>query len=222
MSPTHVLFGVAMPCHAMPCNCMQYITCEPEIREQVLTPNDKFMVISSDGLWENFSEQEVVNMIGEFKAEYDARFTSSSSAARNIFIRSLNDLHNQQQQSAEGEGANGSGGNSTAAPPLLDARSLMRYLSERAAVQQAQAQLKRQNQMSRSAKLELEQVMNEHLQRRLSEMITEQFMKRVAKRKGLDVEFLKSLPPEQRRYVYDDTTIIVVFFKDAPVWPTVS
>ena len=43
-----------------------YLTCEPEITHYRLTPKDKFLVIASDGLWEQLSDEKVVKIVGAF------------------------------------------------------------------------------------------------------------------------------------------------------------
>jgi serine/threonine protein phosphatase PrpC len=37
---------------------------EPELSVRHLHPNDKFLIIGSDGLWEFMSNQEVVDIVG--------------------------------------------------------------------------------------------------------------------------------------------------------------
>ena len=39
---------------------------EPEIKEYIFNPNDKFMIIASDGIWEFISSQECINIIKDF------------------------------------------------------------------------------------------------------------------------------------------------------------
>lgn len=42
-----------------------YLTATPEVSHRLLTPRDKFLVIASDGLWEQISPLEVVRLVGE-------------------------------------------------------------------------------------------------------------------------------------------------------------
>ncbi|XP_018330841.1 pyruvate dehydrogenase [acetyl-transferring]-phosphatase 1, mitochondrial isoform X2 [Agrilus planipennis] len=42
-----------------------YLTAKPEVNYHKLTPNDKFLVIASDGLWDVISPAEVVNLVGK-------------------------------------------------------------------------------------------------------------------------------------------------------------
>lgn len=42
-----------------------YLTARPDVLHHVLTPNDKFLVIASDGLWDMLSHFQVVHLVGE-------------------------------------------------------------------------------------------------------------------------------------------------------------
>ncbi|KAL1259544.1 hypothetical protein QQF64_010121 [Cirrhinus molitorella] len=42
-----------------------YLTAEPEVTRHRLRPQDRFLVIGSDGLWETLHRQEVVRIVGE-------------------------------------------------------------------------------------------------------------------------------------------------------------
>jgi serine/threonine protein phosphatase PrpC len=42
------------------------VECEPEIKELTLSPEDKILVIATDGLWEFLSNREVLNIILPF------------------------------------------------------------------------------------------------------------------------------------------------------------
>uniref|UniRef100_A0A240SWW7 PPM-type phosphatase domain-containing protein n=1 Tax=Glossina morsitans morsitans TaxID=37546 RepID=A0A240SWW7_GLOMM len=42
-----------------------YLTAEPEVEHHKLTPNDKFLVIASDGLWDFLTPSQVVGLVGE-------------------------------------------------------------------------------------------------------------------------------------------------------------
>ena len=46
---------------------------EPEIKEYIFNPNDKFMIIASDGIWEFISSQECINIIKEFYNNKDIK-----------------------------------------------------------------------------------------------------------------------------------------------------
>lgn len=55
----------------------QMITCVPEIREEVLTPDNKFLVIACDGIWDCVTSQECVT---RFHKAIRARKATQSSA----------------------------------------------------------------------------------------------------------------------------------------------
>ena len=103
--------------------------------------------MASDGLWELFSDTEVVNMLARFKMDYD-----------------------------------------------VEKRKLRGKAGD--------------------AKMAEEAVTDPDFDRKLSEFVREQFFIRIAEKKGVEPEDVKALAPEQRRLVYDDTTIIVVYFKE--------
>ncbi|CAG8614291.1 11138_t:CDS:1 [Funneliformis mosseae] len=43
-----------------------YVTARPEVTCHKLTENDKFLVLATDGLWDELSNEEVVELVGEF------------------------------------------------------------------------------------------------------------------------------------------------------------
>ena len=45
----------------------------PEIKEYIFNPNDKFMIIASDGVWEFISSQECIDIIKEFYDKNDLK-----------------------------------------------------------------------------------------------------------------------------------------------------
>uniref|UniRef100_A0A0D9WBZ2 protein-serine/threonine phosphatase n=1 Tax=Leersia perrieri TaxID=77586 RepID=A0A0D9WBZ2_9ORYZ len=49
---------------------LPYITCRPYIRHHRLGPQDKFLILSSDGLYEYFTNEEVVAQVEAFTARY--------------------------------------------------------------------------------------------------------------------------------------------------------
>ena len=49
------------------------VCCVPEIKEFILEKNDKFIIISSDGLWEYIPSQECVNIVKEFYVKNDIK-----------------------------------------------------------------------------------------------------------------------------------------------------
>lgn len=42
-----------------------YLTARPDIAHHILTSNDKFLVIASDGLWDFLTPTQVVELVGE-------------------------------------------------------------------------------------------------------------------------------------------------------------
>jgi len=58
-----------------------YITAEPEIMQRKLRQGDKFLVIASDGLWDKFSSEEVVDLVSEFFRKQDAGILDENQAS---------------------------------------------------------------------------------------------------------------------------------------------
>jgi len=46
-----------------------YTTAEPEVKIQKLTPSDQFIVLATDGLWDFFSNEEVVQFVSSYLKE---------------------------------------------------------------------------------------------------------------------------------------------------------
>jgi pyruvate dehydrogenase phosphatase len=42
-----------------------YITCDPEITIHRLTPKDKYLIMATDGLWEKFTNNDVIDMLAD-------------------------------------------------------------------------------------------------------------------------------------------------------------
>lgn len=59
----------------------RYVSAEPEMTVVPLTPNDKFVVLASDGLWDVLTNQEAVDFV--------RKDSSKSKAARNLVKRAL-------------------------------------------------------------------------------------------------------------------------------------
>lgn len=49
-------------------NLKPYVTCDPEITNHVLTPEDQFLILASDGLWDVMSNEEVGSFISRSHA----------------------------------------------------------------------------------------------------------------------------------------------------------
>lgn len=47
-----------------------YVSCEPSLRHHHLCPRDQFLVLSSDGLYQYFSNQEVVSHVESFMDKF--------------------------------------------------------------------------------------------------------------------------------------------------------
>lgn len=62
--PTLDLPGLAMSRSIGDCLAHQFgVTSEPEVTEYEMTPQDKFIILASDGVWEFLSNQEVVDIV---------------------------------------------------------------------------------------------------------------------------------------------------------------
>ena len=57
------------------------VTWEPETSEVVLTPDDKFIVIASDGVWEFLANEKVAEIVWPFYIQH------SPEAAGNALVR---------------------------------------------------------------------------------------------------------------------------------------
>ncbi|KAM4723011.1 pyruvate dehydrogenase [acetyl-transferring]-phosphatase 2, mitochondrial [Rhinophrynus dorsalis] len=66
-----------------------YLTAEPEITYHKLRPQDKFLVMASDGLWDMLDNQEVVRLVAEHLSEVHLQQPEES-----IEKRSLGYMHN--------------------------------------------------------------------------------------------------------------------------------
>jgi len=56
-----------------------YITADPEVNQHQLKKGDKFLVIASDGLWEQFSNIEVVRLVADFMKKEESNSTNVST-----------------------------------------------------------------------------------------------------------------------------------------------
>lgn len=50
-------------------NYLPYITSEPEVNVHKIVPSDQFVVIASDGLYEQFTPEQITSYVGEFLLE---------------------------------------------------------------------------------------------------------------------------------------------------------
>eukprot|EP00850_Spirogloea_muscicola_P002628 SM000010S04266 [mRNA] locus=s10:590112:592498:+ [translate_table: standard] len=85
----------------------RYVVAEPEIQEEMLTPEDEFLVLASDGLWDVVSNQDAVSMIQSITDAQEAAKCLTDEAFRRgsadnitcVVVR----LH-QAQTAADGPG----------------------------------------------------------------------------------------------------------------------
>lgn len=57
-------------CHVastLGCSCRVGVTSEPDHTSLELTPQDKFIVLASDGVWEFISSKEAVEIISQYE-----------------------------------------------------------------------------------------------------------------------------------------------------------
>uniref|UniRef100_M8BE96 protein-serine/threonine phosphatase n=1 Tax=Aegilops tauschii TaxID=37682 RepID=M8BE96_AEGTA len=52
------------------CWLLPYITCKPFLRHHCLGPRDKFLILASDGLYEYFTNEEVVGHVEAFTSRF--------------------------------------------------------------------------------------------------------------------------------------------------------
>ncbi|RXG73175.1 [Pyruvate dehydrogenase [acetyl-transferring]]-phosphatase 1, mitochondrial [Armadillidium vulgare] len=48
------------------CHTPPYLTAKPEVSYHRLKPQEKFMILASDGLWESMNALDIVNLVGEY------------------------------------------------------------------------------------------------------------------------------------------------------------
>lgn len=71
-----------------------YVTPEPEITQTTLEPNDTFLILACDGVWDVFSSQEAVNIVqGALKAKPDD-FENTAKALMNAAVKHYNQQDN--------------------------------------------------------------------------------------------------------------------------------
>jgi pyruvate dehydrogenase phosphatase len=68
-----------------------YLTAEPEVIHHSLKPNDKFLILATDGLWEHLDEQQVVDLVA---AHMDERqiLTEFVLPRNDITLREVNEI----------------------------------------------------------------------------------------------------------------------------------
>ncbi|KAI9137788.1 phosphatase 2C-like domain-containing protein [Paraphysoderma sedebokerense] len=69
-----------------------YVTAEPEITYHKLTTQDQFVVLATDGLWENLNSQDVVTLVGEYiKRHPEVLNSTDGEAALNLKVQKTKD-----------------------------------------------------------------------------------------------------------------------------------
>eukprot|EP00117_Sycon_ciliatum_P031052 scpid53933/ scgid24362/ [Pyruvate dehydrogenase [acetyl-transferring]]-phosphatase 2, mitochondrial; Pyruvate dehydrogenase phosphatase catalytic subunit 2 len=83
------MFGTSPPNYLTP----PYLTCEPEIRKHKLTDDDSFMILATDGLWDDLSPSEVVDIVGRhynvLRQQAKRPVDMEENAATDLIIRAL-------------------------------------------------------------------------------------------------------------------------------------
>lgn len=51
-------------------NLKPYVTCDPEITLHTITPDDQYIILASDGLWDVMSNEEVGTFITRYLPSY--------------------------------------------------------------------------------------------------------------------------------------------------------
>lgn len=74
-----------------------YLLNVPDVIHHKLTPNDRFLVLASDGLWDMLSNDDAIRLVGEFieGKETDEKFRLQD---RNLAIGQINDLLQKRKQ----------------------------------------------------------------------------------------------------------------------------
>ncbi|XP_052815432.1 pyruvate dehydrogenase [acetyl-transferring]-phosphatase 1, mitochondrial-like [Mya arenaria] len=75
-----------------------YLTAEPEVIHHALTPNDKFLVLASDGLSEYLDPQKVIDYVAEHMEERQI-MTNFSLPREDITIKEINKLLKDRKKS---------------------------------------------------------------------------------------------------------------------------
>ena len=43
-----------------------YVSCEPDVKSHTLGPEDEFLIVACDGIWDVLSSQQAVDIVGYF------------------------------------------------------------------------------------------------------------------------------------------------------------
>ncbi|CAH0385098.1 unnamed protein product [Bemisia tabaci] len=74
-----------------------YLTARPDITHHVLTPRDKFLVIATDGLWDEISPLQVVRLVGEHMSG-KVILNPLQLPRKSMTLNEINDLLLQRQE----------------------------------------------------------------------------------------------------------------------------
>ena len=161
-----------------------YTTVEPDVWRHELTADDDFLVLSTDGLFEDLSSQQVVEYVSDWMMQQQQRQQSAAAKpdhATHEASRWWQSWLGSRSGSGSAAGNNGSSSSSSSSAsssssvsPLLD--NVSSFLISRALLHASEAQIGR-----RATEAE-------------------------------NLSWILRLPVAQRRNVHDDVSIIVVFF----------
>lgn len=93
------LFVPVLGQHVLPMNyhTPPYLTATPEITYHKLSPRDKFLVIGSDGLWEQLSPDKVVRLVGEYMSGRQT-LDALKLPNKNMKLKEINDILLQRKE----------------------------------------------------------------------------------------------------------------------------
>lgn len=66
-----------------------YLTAEPEVTSKTLVSNDKFLILGTDGLWDNVSSESAVEIVGRYLDELDKGELPEENSATQLIRQSL-------------------------------------------------------------------------------------------------------------------------------------
>jgi serine/threonine protein phosphatase PrpC len=177
-----------------------YILTEPEIEIVTIGESDDWLILASDGLWDEMSPQEAVNLCEEFARRKKAlarwRDHSSGSGGVDSRVLSTSPDHNSTHSSSgevvtsAGSGGGGGGGGSSSSSDTSAATSQPGQLARRRSSRDP-------GHMPTVATTAAEFLVHTALQR-------------AADTAGKTLAQVKDLPQGKRRNIHDDITVVVV------------
>ncbi|KAJ3218317.1 [Pyruvate dehydrogenase [acetyl-transferring]]-phosphatase 1, mitochondrial [Dinochytrium kinnereticum] len=72
------------------CKTPPYMTAKPDLSSRSLTSDDYFLVLGSDGIFDNLSDEEVVSAVGAFLDGKHAKFNMEATPKANLDVRDGN------------------------------------------------------------------------------------------------------------------------------------